>query len=575
MADVSAIVSIHLSAHLDEDSLDYVSSILLDDPCDDDAREAVSGFVLGHLEDDGDDVCASLFSALDAHVGGGGGGGIGGGLSGLSLGDGGAADQSSSSVPRKLDSAITLKSRDIQTFASGLVAESDTGAMNDDPDRASDIQAFYANMIDVSNHPKAKSERERRKARQREMREKMEEEERLRAIEDSMRMMEEEGAPGGRGAGGGGGGQMGEEMEELTTAADNAADVHLTNFNLANRKGGGPDLLTDANLTLASGRRYGLMGRNGCGEEAVTTCFCSCAQHSAESFSLILLTAVVHKQNRNAQLVVHLISGKTTFLTALAARQLNDLAGNGVPRNMAMLLVRQEIMGNELSAVETVLKSDVKREGVKRWIEHVESELNKLDNPESVDANDAEGGAKTDGGEEEGSAKQQSSKAKQRLKDRKKGKSAATAAAAKKATASKKKSPSSADDGEDIEEKRKRLNAKLATAYERLARIEQEEGGDPEPRARKVLFGLGFTTTEMQDKPTKELSGGWRMRVSLSCALFADPALLLLDEPTNHLDLEAVCKFLRSKLVSLGWCTLTSTCSIYCSMAGAIPHERL
>ena len=155
---------------------------------------------------------------------------------------------------------ITLKSHDIQTFASGLVAEVDTTG---DPDATSDIQSFYANMIDVSNNPTAKSERERRKARQKEMREKLEEEERLRAIEDAMKIMEEE-ENMGKVPGCGGGGD--EDMAELTTASDNAADVQLVNFNLQNRKGGGPDLLSGANLTLASGRRYGLMGRNGCGK---------------------------------------------------------------------------------------------------------------------------------------------------------------------------------------------------------------------------------------------------------------------------------------------------------------------
>lgn len=75
----------------------------------------------------------------------------------------------------------------------------------------------------------------------------------------------------------------------------------------------------------------------------------------------------------------------------------------------------------------------------------------------------------------------------------------------------------------------------LAEIHERLNMI---EASSAEARASSVLRGLGFSEADLQ-RPVREFSGGWRMRLALAAALFRPSDILLLDEPTNHLDLEA------------------------------------
>lgn len=69
--------------------------------------------------------------------------------------------------------------------------------------------------------------------------------------------------------------------------------------------------------------------------------------------------------------------------------------------------------------------------------------------------------------------------------------------------------------------------------------LEAMDAGSTEARARTVLLGLGFKEPQIE-APVSEISGGWRSRCDLACALIQQTDCLMLDEPTNFLDLPAV-----------------------------------
>jgi ATPase subunit of ABC transporter with duplicated ATPase domains len=174
--------------------------------------------------------------------------------------------------------------------------------------------------------------------------------------------------------------------------------------------------------------------------------------------------------------------GKSTFLQRISCGALQNF-----PAHLSTLYIDQEIPGDERTVLQSVLDANVARQSLVDELEILSKLEGEILNFKSVET--VKGGLSNQ------------------------------------STSSSKSNPEF-----------KTADERMSEVYDELVAIEADGA---EEEVKNILQEFKFTETMIQGS-TKQLSGGWRMRVALARAVYMKPDILMLDEPTNHLDLEGV-----------------------------------